>query len=381
MAIPRDVSLVELVRSSCTDLFESYSGIQINDASLQSFLHHMSANDFADLTACLTSSTHLTLPATKRMPLRFDSLEQELSVAVLVDLLAAAAEAYTTTTTDDGISAADILKRDTGRGVYDVVRFGVMALFISRNDSAAMSAETLAGLSLSEVSSLFDLPITREIAHPTLQCVTVSEPHPLRPFVSHLHASMVSSGGALLRAGAPRGFGELVLRVAAQQVQGDAKVDALVRMFVEMFDAFKDCGRVSEGKDVFILKNAQKLVLAIHNGFSASEPSLRLLIDATSTSQASEKTSSGTLTALIDDTIPREMIKRGIIVCSNSDGEGDSSKLVERAAAVVVCERLAASAAAAGVGVGGRAISSVDYARVFWVLARRAARNTSCVGK
>ncbi|KAI9325103.1 hypothetical protein DFJ73DRAFT_870514 [Zopfochytrium polystomum] len=359
---------IELVRSSCNALLASdiiADAVQINESAITPILNSLTP---AVLAASLASTTSIALPATAQLPLRFDTREQELGAAVLCELLATATaeRAPSAPGAEDG-KWGRLLKEHAGRGLFDVVRYGVMAMWIS---GVGFAAKSLKDISLSEVSSTFDLPVTREVPHPTLPAVTVSEPHPLRPFVTLIRDTLNETGKTLERIGCPHGLGEFIARaLGSDAVSSSSKerTNRLLNALISQLPAFNDTTKVA-GIDVKILRGAQKVVLNLHQGFSESDASFLLLEDPSGKKPGPFVT----LTAIVDDTVPQVLLGLGVLAV----GEGLSSYseqerlIILRAAAVAACERIVQMGEESGWGDGRVKLTETDLSRHFWLLGR-----------
>jgi hypothetical protein len=111
----------------------------INDDAIDAFIRSL---DPAHIQK-LTSEGTLT-----GLPLRFDTLEAELDVIAITNLL------------NFGSGWRTELKAAVDRGAFDTLRFGVISMHISGNGN--LKAKQLKDLSLSEVSSPWHLPHSDE---------------------------------------------------------------------------------------------------------------------------------------------------------------------------------------------------------------------------
>ncbi|KAI9339593.1 hypothetical protein BDR26DRAFT_934723 [Obelidium mucronatum] len=231
---------------SCKALFESQKprGIQISPANIETFLDTLPLEEYG-------------LAATDNpfaLPLKFDSIVSELDVLGLTCAL------------NFGSSFRSDLKASLGRGPFDCVRFGVMSMYISEGGGGqSMTASGLKDLSLSDISSLFDIPISKEVQHPTMQFVTMSEHHALRPFAEHIKTVLNEIGTVLERNGYSS-LGAFIVKSCKKTASVSASVDELVECLVGAFPCFKDVGLV-DGQEVLLFTKAQRLAYFVHIKF------------------------------------------------------------------------------------------------------------------
>ncbi|KAJ1536505.1 hypothetical protein HK405_015194 [Cladochytrium tenue] len=233
-----------------------------------------------------------------------------------------------------------------------------------------------------QASSLFGLPLTREVPHPSLPGVTTGAPHPARPLLEHLWRALRAAGAGAAAAGAPAGPGDLVIRAAnaSATASSAARVDAVVRAVVANLPAFRDAAVVA-GHEVWLLRGAQKLALNLHEGYAASNPALALLAQPPSEPPtADEDQPPAPLTALVDGTwVWRALAARGVLAGPAARGDADAvaaaaatpaaATVALRAASVVACGLAARAARAAGLADA----DDVAISALLWVEARATA--------
>ncbi|KAI8621877.1 hypothetical protein BC830DRAFT_1224285 [Chytriomyces sp. MP71] len=186
------------------------------------------------------------------LPLRFDTVAAELDVLALTCAL------------NFGSGFRLLLTRaGFDRGAFDVVRFGVMSMYIAEGGSGRnMSAAGLKDMSLSEVAALFDIPISKEVQHPTMQFVTISEHTELRPFAESIKRVLNEIGQVLERSGFSS-FGAFLVSVCKP---APLTADELVVSLAKAFPCFNDVGTVS-GTEVHLHMKAQRLAFHMHQKF------------------------------------------------------------------------------------------------------------------
>ncbi|TPX68505.1 hypothetical protein SpCBS45565_g03072 [Spizellomyces sp. 'palustris'] len=255
------------------------------------------------------------------MPLKFDTLEQELNIIALMDLLTF------------GSGWRSQLREAVGRGPYDTIRFGVMSVHISSVD---VSAKFMREITLGEVATLFNIPVTRDVPHETLP-LTLTEPHPLREFAQKI-TDVMNETGAILQQKGYRNLAHFLLDVIKPGANGSGSrsVENLVAALTSTLPSMRDMGRCN-GLDVYIFRRPQLMALNLYRYFRDADPA-RFQFSDTSM-----------LTVLADDILPSLWIHLGVLKVSpdltamleRGDDLGTTTEqwdLRLRAAAVVAAE-------------------------------------------
>ncbi|KAJ3220248.1 hypothetical protein HDU67_003263 [Dinochytrium kinnereticum] len=318
----------EAVRASARAIMadpEVTKDVQINDAEIPNFLK----------TLDIPLYERLSKTEAAAMPLKFDSIEQELNFLGLLFLL------------NFGSGWRLELHQAVDRGAFDTIRFGLMSMHISGQNMTSTFLRDIRG---PDVAGFFDLPYIQEVAHPTLKGVTMSQPHPLRPFIDMLTSVMSETGRGLLERGYTGGIGAFILDITKPVDGAPRSASEIVKTLVTVIPGFRDMGRVRD-RDVFIFKKAQLLVSELHRRFHVQDPSRFSF------------TEMDTLTIGADNVIPRVLIQLNILSVSRDislliDAQSDFGKAGEgfadpkepgldwilRGAAVEAGERIAAAA-------------------------------------
>ncbi|KAI9106269.1 hypothetical protein DFS34DRAFT_602884 [Phlyctochytrium arcticum] len=331
---------LKAVSQSCRELLgKSAPDILLVEDKIDPFLQSINEESWS------AAQEHSVL----RLPLKFDTKEQELNVLTLIDIL------------DFGSGWNSQLNTVLGRSVLDAVRFGVMSMHIS---SVKISATYLRDIRLSDVSTLFDIPLTRDVPHETLP-LTISEPHSLRPFAQQLTDVMNEIGKTLCDRGYPD-FAHFLLEIAQA---GGATAEQMVQGLVKMFSAMRDAERF-QNIDTYLFRKAQLITANLYDRFRDSDPARFNFSDVSS------------LTLLGDSAVCMELISRGILEVSESLRE-QLVKSEDLASSVDRWDlRLRAAAVAAGEAIVGRAKESTTLpAKVRSMTARELdtyLRQTSC---
>ncbi|KAJ3009304.1 hypothetical protein HKX48_008039 [Thoreauomyces humboldtii] len=284
--LPAAGTYLDSVRSSCHRLVcQSTGNVKIDDAALDAFISNIPTTTWKEVAS--------KPPQALRMPLRFDTLEQEMTLVALTAYLSF------------GYAWRADLMKELDRDEIDTVRFGIMSMHIS---SVSLTSAYLSTLSLPDASSLFSIPISKDVQHPTLP-LTVSEHHPLRPYVAQLVTDTNALGVRLLdmRCGS---LGHFVVDRSK-----DGNVDALLEAVVNVFGdgASGDRGRC-DGVDAYAFRRAQNVVRQVQARLACVKGHSFGISDA--------EVGTGT-TALADPDLVEVLVDRGVIVVDVVGGGGE----------------------------------------------------------
>ncbi|KAJ3105658.1 hypothetical protein HDU96_008476 [Phlyctochytrium bullatum] len=190
------------------------------------------------------------------LPIRFETLEQEINFLALFYLL------------NFGSGWRQELHKAVGRGAFDTIRFGMMSMHIS---GQKLNAAFLRDIRAPDVASFFDLPFTEDVPHPTMAGVTLSKPHPLRPFIENLTKVMNETGQFLAQNGYAAGLGAFILDITKPVDGSPRSTSDVVESLARGIPGFRDMGTY-QGKDIFIFKKVQLLVSSLSRRFSSTDP-------------------------------------------------------------------------------------------------------------
>ncbi|RIA86704.1 hypothetical protein C1645_696732 [Glomus cerebriforme] len=233
-------NFVQAIRTSCHDCRER-SRIQINEDAITDFIQKIDINHFQELS----KSDGL------QMPLKFDTLEQEINIIGLISLL------------NFGSGFRKELHEECGRGAFNTIRYGVMSIHIT---SSPLSAHALRSLALSEVSSFFQIPLQVEIAHPTIEAIKVSEPSKSRALVE-LITWTLNDTGRILEENGYKNLAAFILEASKPETPNEKSKAS--RFLVRAFPAFRDITKV-DGEPVYIFKKAQLLAANLYRHFHSN---------------------------------------------------------------------------------------------------------------
>jgi hypothetical protein len=144
------------------------------------------------------------------LPLKFDSLLQEVNLLALFELLNFCSGYHVE------------LKRLTGRGAFDTIRVLVISLHISQTD---LSSAGLERITAHDIAEMAQLPVSEDIDHPTLQGVQIGRPTKLAKMAEDI-AHVLSSTGQILRRGGIQSLGAFVVDCAKRSKVDDKGVSA-----------------------------------------------------------------------------------------------------------------------------------------------------------
>ncbi|KAI8823352.1 uncharacterized protein EV422DRAFT_576937 [Fimicolochytrium jonesii] len=314
--LPSPGQFLSTVSSSCTTLAQlAAPDISINSDAISTFVEGLDRGIYEDVAN----------QPTVRLPLKFESVEQECNVMGLIGLLGF------------GSGWDDMLgERDAG----GTVLFGVMSMHIS---ATKIDGEYMSKMGLALVSELFNIPLTRDVPHATLP-ITLTEPHPLRKYAEQL-LHVINETGTLLKEKGYRNLGHFILDAARQ-----GSMDALVEALVTTIPSLRDMERWG-GVDIYFFRRAQLIALHTFHILHCHRPSSPF-----------PPTAPHTLTLTPDPALLSHLIFHNIVTLSPTmqtklAADVDMTAEVERwdlrlrAVGVEAGRRVVQAAAAAGVGM------------------------------
>ncbi|GJN90455.1 hypothetical protein Rhopal_003466-T1 [Rhodotorula paludigena] len=298
-ALPPAETIVQSVRESCAAC-TARSGITIDEAAIERFLLGIADADWKP-------SDHGV-----RLPLRFDSIDDELNVLATLALLNFLS----------GYRTA--LHRLTGRGAYSTILSLVLSAYLSDSSPSLLSAAGMAAATVPQLADLARIRTHVEKDHPTLgSAVRVGEKDEEAFEVLELLVGVLRETGAVLQR---EGAASLGVWLAAT------------------FPAFRDVHEV-DSETVYLLKKALWLTTVISLRFSA-ESGLPFRVPAVAE-----------LPVFADNVLPTLLIHHDILsLSSSSDSALASLSLASpaalsrdsatrlRAAAVTACAALVSRA-------------------------------------
>ncbi|KAF9173879.1 hypothetical protein BGX21_011438 [Mortierella sp. AD011] len=183
-------------------------------------------------------------------PLRFESLEQEVNILSLIDIL------------NTGHGFRKELHEDSDRGAFETIIFGVMSFHIS---SAPTDAEGLSKLTAWEVGSHFGITMQKDVPS-ELEHVTISKPSVAFKLAGQIQGVLNETGNVLKQKGFTT-LGAFVID-AAKKAQGSG--EKFSEILINTFPAFQDYAEI-DGKPVYVFKKALLLASTLERRFAATE--------------------------------------------------------------------------------------------------------------
>ncbi|ORE04228.1 hypothetical protein BCV72DRAFT_278042 [Rhizopus microsporus var. microsporus] len=297
-------NFVEAVRTSCRALTEKSDKVKISKQGIDRFLSELDKKQYDELS--YDSSVIL--------PLKFSTMEEELNFISVINLL------------NFGSGYRLELHKYAGRGAFDTIRYGVMAMHIG---GIPMDAKTFSEIDIFKVSEIFQFPIDKEVRHETLDFVTMSQPTPLKPLAVGI-TSTLNTTGKYLQDHRYKSLAHFILDHAKKQPK-DALylVEALVRAFPALHDHY-----VFGDDKVYLFKKAQIMVYHLWFLLRHQVPDLF------------DFTNIDSLTVFADNVVPTMLIHLGVMEIADEWKETIEKNVdlsVEvttalRAASVAACE-------------------------------------------
>ncbi|KAF9913436.1 hypothetical protein BX616_010032 [Lobosporangium transversale] len=266
-------------------------------------------------------------------PLKFESLEQEVNILSLIDIL------------NTGHGFRKELHEDSDRGAFETIVFGVMSFHIS---STQTNAEGLSKLTAWEVGSHFGITMQKDVPS-QLEHVTMSKPSVASKLAGQIQGVLNETGNILKQ----KGFDTLGAFVvdAAKKSQGSA--EKFSEILINAFPAFQDAAEI-DGETVYVFKKALLLASTLERRFGSSADSLFAFKDIEGSP------------IFADNVIPTMMVHLGILELpenlQHTMKEGGVTTVEEsyrlRAAAIDGCREIVEIANNKN---GGDKIGTVDY--------------------
>ncbi|GAA5917022.1 hypothetical protein JCM8208_001713 [Rhodotorula glutinis] len=231
-ALPPPESLLRSIKESCAAC-TARSGIPVDRQAIEAFISSIKEQDW-------TPSDHGV-----RMPLAFESVEDELNVLATLALL-------------NFLSGyRHVLHRVAGRGAYSTILSTVLAAYLSSPDSL-LSTTGMIAATAAQLAGLARISTHTERQHESLP-VTVGVKDGEAFEVLELLAGVLRQTGAALQAAGCESLGAWV-HEALMRAKGSA--GAFVHDLASSFPAFNDVHTV-DGEPVYLLKKAVWLATVV----------------------------------------------------------------------------------------------------------------------
>jgi len=316
--LPKD-DYIEAIRRSCKELYnetEKDGSIEINDEGINRFIKMIKNNNFESFKKYYDTNNPL------KVPLKFDTLEEELNFVALNALLAF------------GSGWRDELHDACKRGAANTIKFGIISMHISKMNYGTINH--MANLTISDISSIFQIPLLgEEETKENMPGVTVSTKHCLREFAEKLQ--YVFHKTALdLKKGGYKSLAQFIMYLINSTKNEVNRAEVILKGIINVLTVFQDSAIVN-GKEVFIFKKAQLFVYSLHKAFHKKYPLFNI--------KGVEN-----LTIFADNVIPTLLIHLDVIKTSSKVSKAIKNKenmsktnidVKLRAASIVACERIA----------------------------------------
>ncbi|GAA5979927.1 hypothetical protein JCM11641_007588 [Rhodosporidiobolus odoratus] len=286
--LPPSDQLLDSIRTSCA-ASTTRAAISIDHQAIDTFIQTVGPEEWSALTGAEAHGV--------RLPLRFDSPEDEVNLVATLGLLNFLS-GYRTP-----------LHRLTGRGAYSAILSLVLSSYlsgstISSDEPSLLSAAGLRSVTPAALAGLARIKTHNEKPHPTLgPAVTVGEKDEEAWEILELLANVCVQTGAVLQRESKATLGEWVV-AKLNETQGD--VAKMVHALASTFPAFADA-HVVDGEPVYLFKKALWLLTVITLRFADEKPSFPLPeVDDTN------------LPIFADNVLPSLLVHHGIISLSAS---------------------------------------------------------------
>ncbi|ORX45045.1 hypothetical protein BCR36DRAFT_358924 [Piromyces finnis] len=314
--LPKD-DYIEAVRRSCRELQkENENSIKISDEHIDKFIERIKSNNFESFGKYYDTNNPL------KVPLKFDTLEEELNFVGLNALLAF------------GSGWRDELHEACNRGAANTIKFGIISMHISKMQYG--TCNHMAGLTITDISSIFQIPLLgEEKESENMPGVTVSTQHCLREFAEKLR-NVFQKTALDLKKGGYRSLAQFIMYLINSTKNEVNRAEVILKGVVNVLTAFQDSAVVNN-KEVFIFKKAQLFVYSLYKAFHKKYP----LFDIKGVEN---------LTIFADNVIPTVLIDLGVLspssdILSAIENKENMSKtntdVKLRAASIVACEKIA----------------------------------------
>ncbi|KAJ3393599.1 hypothetical protein HDU92_007638 [Lobulomyces angularis] len=223
-----NTQILNLVKHSTRKLAESDQDLHVNLQNIEEFVRNHEKFDFLNLA---TSNPPTILP------LKFESIEQEVNIIALMDLL------------QIGSGWRRELHTYCDRGAADTIKFGIMSMHIS---GETLSSKFLQAITVNHVADFFGLPLFIDKPHESHSAITISVSHPLKPLINTIKKILNETGEKLLELRFDS-FGAFCIESAKKSNQN---AERFIQDLFNTFPAFRDVD-VWNDNEIYILKKAQ----------------------------------------------------------------------------------------------------------------------------
>ncbi|GAA5859445.1 hypothetical protein JCM1840_004620 [Sporobolomyces johnsonii] len=251
VSLPPASSLVSSIRSSCASC-RTRSNILINEAAVDTFILSIPRAEWEQEAGPEKHGV--------RLPLRFDSPDDELNLLSVLALL-------------NFLSGyRPVLHRLTSRGAYSTILSLVLSAYLASDDPASsiLSTQGMLSATPASIAALAQIQTHQEKDHPTLgSAVKVGLKDEEAWECLELIVGVLKETGEVLK---KEGKGNLGQWVSEKLVQTQGDSGEMVKQLAETFPAFRDAHLV-DGEPVYLFKKALWLLTIITLRFSSDTAS------------------------------------------------------------------------------------------------------------
>ncbi|EPZ36647.1 hypothetical protein ROZALSC1DRAFT_26651 [Rozella allomycis CSF55] len=226
--------LTQTIVASCKEIIRETKLIEINEERMREFISSI------DLDLAKDSS-----PTIDNIPFKFDNLEQKVTFVALKGYLSFG-------------TSFDKLLKDAGRdNSSNIMEFGLYTMHITYHN---IKNEILSNISLSDVSSLFNIPVSYE--DKVMDGVYASKPGPLKPLAESIKL-VLNDLGNWLSSQKYKSLGSFILQLAKSCGKNTNEfIRKLSIAQSHFFDVYQ-----YDGKSVYFYKKAQHLAYLLAKNF------------------------------------------------------------------------------------------------------------------
>ncbi|KAJ1966468.1 hypothetical protein GGI12_000043 [Dipsacomyces acuminosporus] len=244
---PSSVSYFDAVRESTAKYINASDQqlVKVNPDAVKEYLANLDISKFDRYVKHVNQWS-------RKLPLRFDSISQEMDFIALVDLL------------QIGSGFRRELHEATDRGASDTIVFGCMSLHISQT---AVDAKGLQALTLGEVAQSFGIPLfgpERPMSKGNT-AVMVSEASSLRPLAEIILGILQDTGRRLEQSGFTS-LSDFIIKMCTEKPAAAHLVEKLANAFPSLRDAAQ-----INGHTVYLFKKAQLIAYDICQRFKDTD--------------------------------------------------------------------------------------------------------------
>eukprot|EP01133_Synstelium_polycarpum_P019351 gene19351-23169_t len=225
------------VAQSAQWMSENSKSVSIDYDMIDKFISELSQDEYESM------SSHV------QFPLNFADHKQEVTFWFILDLI------------NIGSGYRRELHAVSERGAYETICYGLFGMFLSQ--SGKLDNKFLSSMSIHEVSSYFNIPVSVEVEHQP--CIYKYIDSPLKPLVVNIHHILRESAEICTLLGF-QDFGSLVYKYTEPALEGPSAA-ALVSQLVNLFPAFADRTVYTGGQQLAIYKKAQLLAADLYRRF------------------------------------------------------------------------------------------------------------------